>query len=151
MGLSEFAVPPLTARVPKHWRCSGVSISGLCSNPIICFATLTAAENVRLALDVRGERGREAMAKTEEVRASVGLVSKLGSFPRHGGALQLPEPSSQSPRQFWPMNPLLHSMPLMGVKSWQLSLRSLRKVIAPLSSSPMIPQLFDFADRIIHI
>jgi putative ABC transport system ATP-binding protein len=46
------------------------------------FATLTVAENVRLALDVRGERGREAMAKTEEVLANVGLSSKLGSFPR---------------------------------------------------------------------
>ena len=31
------------------------------------FSTLTAAENVRLALDVRGEKGREAIAKTEEV------------------------------------------------------------------------------------
>jgi putative ABC transport system ATP-binding protein len=33
------------------------------------FATLTAAENVQLALDVRGERGPKAVAKTAEVMA----------------------------------------------------------------------------------
>jgi putative ABC transport system ATP-binding protein len=54
------------------------------------FSTLTVAENVRLALDVRGEHGPDAMAKTEEVLASVGLTAKLGSFPRQlsGGEQQ---------------------------------------------------------------
>ena len=54
------------------------------------FSTLTAAENVRLALDVRGEQGHEAIAKTEEVLASVGLASKAASFPRElsGGEQQ---------------------------------------------------------------
>jgi putative ABC transport system ATP-binding protein len=54
------------------------------------FPTLTVAENVRLALDVRGEHGLEAMAKTEEVLASVGLTAKLDSFPRQlsGGEQQ---------------------------------------------------------------
>ena len=45
------------------------------------FSTLTVAENVRLALDLRGERGLKAMAKTKEILASVGLTSKMSSFP----------------------------------------------------------------------
>ena len=54
------------------------------------FATLTVAENVRLALDVRGEHRLKAMVKTEEVLASVGLRSKKASFPRQlsGGEQQ---------------------------------------------------------------
>ena len=45
------------------------------------FSTLTVAENVRLALDLRGERGLKAMAKPKEILASVGLTSKMSSFP----------------------------------------------------------------------
>jgi putative ABC transport system ATP-binding protein len=43
------------------------------------FPTLTAAENVRLALDVRGAKAR---AKTREVLASLGLAHKSAAFPR---------------------------------------------------------------------
>jgi putative ABC transport system ATP-binding protein len=46
------------------------------------FPTLTGAENVRLALDVRGERGAKARAKTREVLASLGLAHKSAAFPR---------------------------------------------------------------------
>jgi putative ABC transport system ATP-binding protein len=54
------------------------------------FSTLTAAENVQLALDVRGEYGPKAVAKAEEMLASVGLSSKTASFPRQlsGGEQQ---------------------------------------------------------------
>jgi putative ABC transport system ATP-binding protein len=54
------------------------------------FSTLTAAENVQLALDVRGEGGPKAVAKSREVLASVGLASKTASFPRQlsGGEQQ---------------------------------------------------------------
>ncbi len=54
------------------------------------FSTLTVAENVMLALDVRGERGPRALAKTEAVLTSVGLASKMRSFPRQlsGGEQQ---------------------------------------------------------------
>ena len=54
------------------------------------FPTLTAAENVRLALDVRGERGFIAKAKSQEVLASVGLAHKSAAFPRElsGGEQQ---------------------------------------------------------------
>lgn len=45
------------------------------------FATLTAAENVQMALDVRGERGRKARGKANEALARVGLADKVESYP----------------------------------------------------------------------
>ena len=44
------------------------------------FPTLTAEDNVRLALDVRGERSQRKAAR--EVLAMVGLADKIKSFPR---------------------------------------------------------------------
>jgi putative ABC transport system ATP-binding protein len=54
------------------------------------FPTLTAAENVRLALDVRGERSALARAKAEKALAKVGLSHKAKAFPRElsGGEQQ---------------------------------------------------------------
>ncbi len=45
------------------------------------FPTLTAAENVQLALDVRGTRGRSARSKAYEALARVGLAPKILSYP----------------------------------------------------------------------
>jgi len=54
------------------------------------FPTLTALENVRLVLDVRGERSRRARAKAGDALAAVGLSHKTRSFPRElsGGEQQ---------------------------------------------------------------
>jgi putative ABC transport system ATP-binding protein len=54
------------------------------------FPTLTAAENVRLTLDVRGDRSPGAHAKAEEALAAVGLAEKANAFPRElsGGQQQ---------------------------------------------------------------
>jgi putative ABC transport system ATP-binding protein len=54
------------------------------------FPTLTAADNVRLALDVRGEPSGSAIAKTRKALAVVGLSHKMKSFPRQlsGGEQQ---------------------------------------------------------------
>jgi putative ABC transport system ATP-binding protein len=46
------------------------------------FPTLTAADNVRLALDVRGENGRAARDKARAALARVGLSGKTGNYPR---------------------------------------------------------------------
>jgi putative ABC transport system ATP-binding protein len=46
------------------------------------FPTLTAAENVRLALDVRGDCSPEARAKANQALATVGLAHKAEAFPR---------------------------------------------------------------------
>src|SRR6266849_4115543 len=45
------------------------------------FPTLTAAENVALALDLRGIRAGEAKKRGEELLAEVGLAQKARSFP----------------------------------------------------------------------
>src|SRR5882672_6406278 len=45
------------------------------------FPALTAAENVTLALDVRGVRGGDARRRGEELLAEVGLAEKARSFP----------------------------------------------------------------------
>ncbi len=54
------------------------------------FPTLTAAENVRLALDVRGGCSRMARIKAEKALATVGLSHKARAFPRElsGGEQQ---------------------------------------------------------------
>jgi putative ABC transport system ATP-binding protein len=46
------------------------------------FPTLTAEENVRLALDIRGEQPRRARTKSREVLERVGLGHKTSAFPR---------------------------------------------------------------------
>jgi len=45
------------------------------------FPTLTAAENVALALDVRGKRGSVVKKRAEELLSEVGLVEKAGTWP----------------------------------------------------------------------
>jgi putative ABC transport system ATP-binding protein len=45
------------------------------------FPTLTALDNVRLALDVRGEHGRAATRRARQALTTVGLAHKTKSFP----------------------------------------------------------------------
>jgi putative ABC transport system ATP-binding protein len=54
------------------------------------FPTMTAAENVHLALDLRGEQAKRARARAHEALARVGLAHKTGSYPRElsGGEQQ---------------------------------------------------------------
>jgi putative ABC transport system ATP-binding protein len=54
------------------------------------FPTLTALDNVRLALDVRGENMERAKQRSKEALARVGLALKMSSYPRHlsGGEQQ---------------------------------------------------------------
>jgi putative ABC transport system ATP-binding protein len=54
------------------------------------FPTLTALDNVRLALDVRGENSQHALRKSKEALATVGLALKMSSYPRElsGGEQQ---------------------------------------------------------------
>jgi putative ABC transport system ATP-binding protein len=54
------------------------------------FPTLNAVDNVRLALDVRGERSERAIAKAKDMLSMVGLSHKEKAFPRElsGGEQQ---------------------------------------------------------------
>jgi putative ABC transport system ATP-binding protein len=45
------------------------------------FRTLTAAQNVQLALDIRRERGRKAAEKSRQALKMVGLEQKAGALP----------------------------------------------------------------------
>src|SRR2546428_3307045 len=45
------------------------------------FPTLTATDNVRLALDVRGDNSARAIAKSKDALAMVGLARKADAFP----------------------------------------------------------------------
>jgi putative ABC transport system ATP-binding protein len=54
------------------------------------FPTLSTTDNVRLALDVRGERSRAAKVRSREALAKVGLAHKIKAYPRElsGGEQQ---------------------------------------------------------------
>ena len=54
------------------------------------FPTLTALDNVRLALDVRGVRWRRAKTRAKDALATVGLAHKVNAYPRElsGGEQQ---------------------------------------------------------------
>jgi putative ABC transport system ATP-binding protein len=45
------------------------------------FPTLNAADNVRLALDVRGERTKAAVVKAKDALTNVGLSHKMAAYP----------------------------------------------------------------------
>jgi putative ABC transport system ATP-binding protein len=120
------------------------------------FSTLTAAENVRLALDVRDERGPKAMAKTEEVLASVGLTSKMASFPRQlsGGEQQrvaiaraiVAEPSAILADEPTSALDAANGQAIMAILSAIAKERGHAVLVVTHD-----PRLFGFADRIIHI
>jgi putative ABC transport system ATP-binding protein len=54
------------------------------------FPTLTAVDNVHLALDVRGEPAGKAIVKAKDALSAVGLAHKINAFPRElsGGEQQ---------------------------------------------------------------
>jgi putative ABC transport system ATP-binding protein len=54
------------------------------------FPTLTAADNIRLALDIRGTRGEDAKVRSRDALEKVGLAHKSASYPRElsGGEQQ---------------------------------------------------------------
>jgi putative ABC transport system ATP-binding protein len=120
------------------------------------FPTLTASENVQLALDVRGERGKKAKAKSYQALAKVGLAHKILSYPRElsGGEQQrvaiaraiVSEPSA-----------ILADEPTAALDSanGQAVLRILASIANGSGSSVLVvthdSRLVSFADRIVYI
>jgi putative ABC transport system ATP-binding protein len=95
----------MLAPTAGHVRVAGVSTEGAAPETLAAlrrqhvgyifqsyhlFPTLTASENVQLALDVRGEHGEPARERAHAALARVGLSHKLDSFPRElsGGEQQ---------------------------------------------------------------
>jgi putative ABC transport system ATP-binding protein len=109
-----------------------------------------------LALDLRGERGPEATAKSAEVLASVGLTSKMASFPRQlsGGEQQrvaiaraiVAEPSV-----------ILADEPTaaLDAANGQATMAILSTIAKERDRAVLVvthdPRLFGFADRIVRI
>ena len=120
------------------------------------FSTLTAAENVQLALDVRGERGARAVAKAHDILAGVGLSSKLKSFPRQlsGGEQQrvaiaraiVADPSIVLADEPTAALDSVNGHAIMKILSAVAKERN-RAVLVVTHDQ----RLFDFADRIVQI
>lgn len=120
------------------------------------FPTMTAAENVQLALDVRGTRGRAARTRAREALTKVGLEHKIKSYPRElsGGEQQrvaiaraiVSEPSV-----------ILTDEPTAALDgtNGQAIMRILSSIASQPDRSVLVvthdPRLLAFADRIIHI
>lgn len=120
------------------------------------FSTLTARENVQLALDLRGETGPAAVEKAERTLASVGLKSRLGSFPRQlsGGEQQrvaIARAVVGDPSVILADEPTAALDTPNGIIVMQI-LRAIAKergraVLVVTHDS----RLYEFADRIVHI
>jgi putative ABC transport system ATP-binding protein len=120
------------------------------------FPTLTAAENVRLALDVRAEHRASAKAKSSAVLEKVGLSHKAAAFPRNlsGGKQQriaiaraiVAEPSA-----------ILADEPTAALDSanGQAVMTILSTIAKEQSRAVLVvthdTRLLGFAERIIHI
>jgi putative ABC transport system ATP-binding protein len=120
------------------------------------FPTLTSLDNVRLALDVRGEGARVSKAKAKEAMATVGLSHKVRSYPHElsGGEQQrvaiaraiVGNPSA-----------VLADEPTAALDS--ANGQTVMKVLAQIARNPSRgvlvvahdPRIIPFANRIIHI
>ena len=120
------------------------------------FPTLTAAENVRIALDLRGVPARTAKAKVRDALADVGLSHKAASYPRalSGGEQQrvaiaraiVAEPSA-----------ILADEPTAALdgKNGQAIMRLIQRIAKAHGRASLVVthdvRLLPFADRIVHI
>jgi putative ABC transport system ATP-binding protein len=120
------------------------------------FPTLTAFDNVRLALDVRGEAARPAKAKVKEAMAVVGLAHKVRSYP---GELSGGEQQRVAIARAIVGNPsaLLADEPTAALDSanGQSIMTVLAKIAANPARSVLVvahdPRIIPFANRIIRI
>jgi putative ABC transport system ATP-binding protein len=120
------------------------------------FPTLTATDNVRLALDVRGDNSARAIAKSKDALAMVGLAGKVNAFPLElsGGEQQrvaiaraiVGEPSA-----------VLADEPTASLDGENgNAIMTLLAEIAKDSSRGVLvvahdPRILCFADRVVHI
>lgn len=120
------------------------------------FPTLSAADNVRLALDVRGEPSRAARARSREALARVGLTHKVKAYPRElsGG-----EQQRVAIARAIVGNPsiILADEPTAALdgENGQAIMKILADVAREREHAVLIvthdPRLLPFADRVVHI
>jgi putative ABC transport system ATP-binding protein len=120
------------------------------------FPTLSALDNVRLPLDVRGEGARMARAKAKEAMATVGLSHKVRSYPQ---ALSGGEQQRVAIARAIVANPsaVLADEPTAALDSanGQTILTVLARIARNPSRGVLVvahdPRIIPFANRIIHI
>ncbi len=120
------------------------------------FPTLSATDNVRLALDVRGEPSRAARKKSRDALAKVGLAHKTKSFPRElsGG-----EQQRVAIARALVGNPsiILADEPTAALdgENGRAIMQILAEIAQEREHAVLIvthdPRLLPFADRVVHI
>jgi putative ABC transport system ATP-binding protein len=120
------------------------------------FPTLSAADNVRVALDVRGVPARSARARSREALAKVGLLHKTKAFPRElsGG-----EQQRVAIARAIVGNPsiILADEPTAALdgENGQVIMKILAEIAKERGHAVLIvthdPRLLPFADRVVHI
>ena len=120
------------------------------------FPTLSAADNVRLALDVRGETGKAALDKSHAALARVGLSNKTKNYPRQlsGGEQQR---VAIARAMVGDPSVILADEPTAALDTENG--KAVMEILATIAKDPgrgvlvvtHDPRLVPFADRIIHI
>ena len=120
------------------------------------FPTLTAVDNVQLALDVRGEPAEKAIAKAKDTLTAVGLAHKMNAFPRElsGGEQQR---VAIARAIVGDTSAILADEPTGALDSENG--RAVMTILAQIASNPSRavlvvthdPRLLPFASRIIHM
>ena len=120
------------------------------------FPTLSATDNVRLALDVRGEPRRAAKVRSREALAKVGLAHKIKAYPRElsGGEQQrvaIARAIVGNPSIILADEP---TAALDGTNG-QAVMKLLAEIARERGHAVLIvthdPRLLPFADRVVHI
>ncbi len=120
------------------------------------FPTLTATDNVRIALDVRGEQGRRAITRSRELLARVGLSHRSAAYPRQ---LSSGEKQRVAIARAIVGNPsvILADEPTaaLDAENGHAIMAILSEIARDPSRGVLVvthdPRLLPFADRIIHI
>ncbi len=129
---------------------------GLVFHAYHLFPTLNAVDNVRLALDVRGERYERAIARAKDVLATVGLSHKENAFPSElsGGEQQRVAIARAIAGK---ASAILADEPTGALDSenGQIVMTVLAQIAKDQSRGVLVvthdPRIVPFADRIIHI
>ena len=120
------------------------------------FPTLTAAQNVQLALDIRGEHGRRAARKAREALAMVGLEQKAHALP---GELSGGEQQRVAIARAFVANPsvILADEPTAALDgdNGRMIMRILADAAHERNRAVLVvthdPRILPFADRIVEI
>jgi putative ABC transport system ATP-binding protein len=120
------------------------------------FPTLTALDNVRLALDIRGEHSPDAIAKAKEVLLTVGLSHKENAFPNElsGGEQQrvaIARAIVGNPSAILADEPTGALDSENGVAIMTILARIAKDPARGVLVVTHDPRIMPFADRIVHI